>query len=99
MEAAVFEALAQKVEQAVSRIESLKQERDGLLTDLSGVREELEAATQRAAGLQGEFTEKLSEKDAEIESLRAELNQRSENLTQAGDRVRELVSRLDAVLV
>lgn len=99
MEAAAFEALAQKVELAVSRIESLKQERDGLLTDLSGVREELEAANARAAGLQGELTDKLAEKNAEIEALRAELDQRSENLTQAGDRVRELVSRLDAVLV
>jgi chromosome segregation ATPase len=95
MEAAAFEALAQKVELAVSRIESLKQERDGLLTDLNGAREQLESVTARAAGLEGE----LSGKDAEIESLRNELNQRSENLTQAGDRVRELVSRLDAVLV
>lgn len=67
MEAAAFEALAEKVELAVIRIETLKQE--------------------------------LSGKDAEIERLRGELDARSENLSQAGDRVRELVSRLEAALV
>jgi predicted nucleic acid-binding Zn-ribbon protein len=66
MEAAAFENLAHKVELAVSRIESLKQE--------------------------------LSGKDAEIERLRGELDSRTENLSQAGERVRELVSRLDAAL-
>jgi predicted nucleic acid-binding Zn-ribbon protein len=67
MENAAFETLAQKIELAVSRIESLKQE--------------------------------LSGKDAEIEKLRGELDARSENLSQAGDRVRELVTRLEAALV
>jgi predicted nucleic acid-binding Zn-ribbon protein len=67
MENAAFENLAQKVELAVSRIESLKQE--------------------------------LSGKDAEIARLRGELDARSENLSQAGDRVRELVTRLEAALV
>jgi predicted nucleic acid-binding Zn-ribbon protein len=67
MEAAAFESLAHKVEQAVSRIESLKQE--------------------------------LAAKDAEIEGLRGELNSRTENMSQAGDRVRELVTRLEAALV
>jgi predicted nucleic acid-binding Zn-ribbon protein len=67
MEAAAFESLAHKVEQAVSRIESLKQE--------------------------------LAAKDAEIEGLRGELSSRTENMSQAGDRVRELVSRLEAALV
>jgi predicted nucleic acid-binding Zn-ribbon protein len=67
MENAAFEALAEKVELAVSRIESLKQE--------------------------------LSGKDAEIEKLRGELDARSENLSQAGDRVRALVTRLEAALV
>jgi predicted nucleic acid-binding Zn-ribbon protein len=67
MEAAAFESLAHKVEQAVSRIESLKQE--------------------------------LASRDAEIEGLRGELNSRTENMSQAGDRVRELVTRLEAALV
>lgn len=67
MESAEFEALTQKVEQAVSRIENLKQE--------------------------------IAGKDAEIERLRGELDARSENLSQAGHRVRELVTRLEAALV
>jgi predicted nucleic acid-binding Zn-ribbon protein len=66
MENAAFETLAQKVELAVQRIESLQRE--------------------------------LSGKDAEIGRLRDELESRAENLSQAGERVRELVSRLDAVL-
>jgi chromosome segregation ATPase len=95
MESAQFDSLAAKVELAVSRLESLKGERDGLLAELAEMREKLEQAEARAAGLETDLTAK----NAEIEGLRQDLEQRSENMTQAGDRVRDLVSRLEAALV
>ena len=56
---------------------------------------QLGAAQERTAHLEQE----LSGKGGEIETLRNDLNQRSENMSQAGDRVRDLVSRLEAALV
>ena len=87
MDAAVFETLAQKVELAVARLAGLKEECDGLKV-------ELDAARERQQALEGE----LAKKDGEIEGLRGELGARQENLALAGDRVRDLVTRLDAAL-
>ena len=73
MEAGEFEFLTKKVEQAVSLIEDLKQERDGLKVELAG-------------------------KNEEIGALRQELSRKAENISMAGERVRDLVSRLEAAL-
>ena len=95
MEAAAFESLAQKVELAVTRIEGLKQELAARDAELEAVRGQLSEATGRAEGLEQE----LAGKNQEIEALKGDLSQRSENLTEAGNRVRELVTRLEAALV
>jgi uncharacterized coiled-coil DUF342 family protein len=87
MEAAEFESLSKKVEHAVSLIEALKQERDGLKAELLSVRE-------RAESLHNE----LSVKTGELEHLQLELNRKSENISLAGEHVRDLVSRLEAAL-
>jgi chromosome segregation ATPase len=95
MDVTAFEALAAKVETAVARIESLKQDIAAKDAELQGLRGQLSESGTRAAALE----QTLADKDSEIESLKADLSQRSENLTEAGDRVRDLVSRLDAALV
>lgn len=95
MDVTAFEALAAKVESAVSRIESLKQDVAAREAELETLRAQLAEAGSRAETL--ELT--VMEKDGEIESLKATLDQRSENLNQAGDRVRDLVSRLESALV
>jgi chromosome segregation ATPase len=95
MDVAAFEALAAKVEIAVSRIESLKQDLTAKDAELETLREQLMDAGARAESLE----QTVQAKEGEIESLKHDLSQRSENLTQAGDRVRDLVSRLDAALV
>lgn len=95
MDVAAFEALAAKVESAVSRIESLKQDIAAKDAELETLRGQLAETGTRA----GTLEQNLAEKDGEIESLKTELSQRSENLSEAGDRVRDLVSRLDAALV
>ena len=82
-----FEALAKKVDQAVERIEELKQTRNGLQTDLK-------ASLERAGSLEKD----LAGKQEEIAGLRRELEQKTENISMAGERIRGLVSRLDAVL-
>ncbi len=66
MHSAEFETLAEKVEQAVARIEELKRE--------------------------------IAGKDAEIDKLRGEIEAHSGSITRAGERVRDLAARLDAVL-
>jgi chromosome segregation ATPase len=95
MDVTAFEALAAKIESAVSRIEGLKQDVAAKDVELETLRSQLNDAGERASSLEQDVTAR----DVEIESLKAELGQRSENLTQAGDRVRDLVSRLDAALV
>jgi uncharacterized coiled-coil DUF342 family protein len=87
MEAAEFESLSKKVEHAVSLIETLKQERDGLKAELRGAQERAES-----------LHEELSVKNGELENLRQELSRKSENISQAGEHVRNLVSRLEAAL-
>jgi chromosome segregation ATPase len=95
MDLAAFEALAAKVETAVSRIESLKQDIAAKDSELEGLRGQISEAVARAESLE----QNLAAKDGELESLKSELSQRSENLNEAGDRVRDLVSRLEAALV
>lgn len=95
MDVAAFEALAAKVETAVTRIESLKQELASRESELETLRGQLAETGSRVESLE----QAVEAKDGEIEALKADLSQRSENLTQAGDRVRDLVSRLDAALV
>ncbi len=87
METGEFEALAGKVDQAVGLIEDLKRERDALKT-------ELHSALERAGHLEKELTERHEE----TEGLRRELGQKSENISLAGERIRGLVSRLEAAL-
>lgn len=82
-----FEALAKKVDQAVEKIEELKQTRDGLQS-------EMRASLERTGSLQKD----LAERQEEIAALRRELEQKTENMSMAGERIRGLVSRLDAVL-
>jgi uncharacterized coiled-coil DUF342 family protein len=87
MEAGEFESLSSKVEHAVSLIEDLKRERDGLKAELRG-------AQERAESLHHD----LSAKSGELESVKQELNRKAENISMAGERVRDLVSRLEAAL-
>lgn len=87
MDTAEFDTLSQKVEMAVKRIESLKAERDGLQADLA-------EALEKIKGLEDE----LAGKSGEVESLRNDLNHRAENMSRAGEQVKELVSRLEAAL-
>ena len=87
MEIGEFESLARKVEQAVSLIGELKRERDGLKTELHG-------ALEKAGHLERELTER----NEETQGLRRELGQKSENMSVAGERIRDLVSRLETAL-
>lgn len=51
MEIGEFESLSKKVEQALTLIEDLKRERDGLKEELRGVQERNEQASQRVHDL------------------------------------------------
>lgn len=82
-----FETLSQKVEHAVALIEELKRERDGLKT-------ELHAALEKA----GHFEKVLAERDEEIARMRGDLDQKSENIHVAGERIRDMMTRLEAAL-
>ena len=87
MDFSQFDALAKKVENAVGVIESLKREKDAL-------RDELHVSLEKA----GNFEKALAEKDQELEALRHDLNSKSDNINQVGERIRDLVVRLDTVL-
>jgi chromosome segregation ATPase len=95
MDVAAFEALAAKVETAVARIETLKQDLAAKNTELETLRGQL----AESASLVESLEQTVETKNGEIESLKSDLSARSENLTEAGDRVRDLVSRLEAALV
>ncbi len=82
-----FESLSHKVEQAVSLIGVLKQERDELKT-------ELHTALEKAGTLEKE----LAEKELELNSIQLELGKKAENMSMAGERIRSLVSRLEVAL-
>jgi len=82
-----FDALAQKVERTLSIIEEMKREREEMNS-------QLHLALERAGNLE----KAMSEKDEELASLRNELNQKSDNINMAGERIRDMVSRLETVL-
>jgi chromosome segregation ATPase len=82
-----FDALAQKVERALTIIEEMKQEREAL-------KDQLHNALERAGNLE----KSLAEKDEELASLRNELNLKSDNINMAGERIRDMVSRLETAL-
>ena len=82
-----FDALAQKVERALTIIEEMKQEREAL-------KDQLHNALERA----GTLEKVLAEKDEELASLRNELNLKSDNIHMAGERIRDMVSRLETAL-
>lgn len=82
-----FDALADKVERAVSIIDGLKQERQHLQS-------ELHAALERA----GHLEKLVSEREEELSGLRLESNSKSDNINLVGERIRDLVGRLDTAL-
>lgn len=98
MEAVEFETLVEKVEQALSLIEGLKSEKEGLQSERDALQSELHQA-QENLGKMGTLETAVAAKDEELESLRRDLGVRSENMAQAGNRVRDLVTRLEAALV
>jgi len=87
MDLSQFETLYQKVETAVQLIEELKKERDHL-------KSELHSALEKS----GHLEHVISERDQELDRLRGDLDQKSDNMNQAGDRIRDMMSRLEAVL-
>jgi FtsZ-binding cell division protein ZapB len=87
MDFSQFDALASKVERAVSVIDGLKQEREHLQS-------ELHAALERAGNLE----KVLAAKDEELAALRHEINAKSDNINLASERIRDLVGRLDTAL-
>lgn len=87
MDFSQFDALATKVEHAVSIIDGLKQEREHLQSELHN-------SLERAGNL-----EKLvAQKEEELENLRNEINSKSDNINLVGERIRDLVGRLDTAL-
>jgi hypothetical protein len=87
MDFSQFEALAQKVEHAVAVIEELKRERDGLKT-------ELHAALEKAGG----FEKLVAQKDEELLGLRSELDAKADNINLVGEKIRDMVVRLESAL-
>jgi len=87
MESGEFESLSKKVELAVSVIGQLKSERDSLSVELKSFREQAQS-----------LKTELVEKTGELETLRKELARKSENISQASEHVRNLVSPLEAAL-
>lgn len=87
MDFSQFDALATKVEHAVSTIDGLKQERERLQS-------ELHKTLERAGSLE----KLLAEKDEELSMLRSEINDKSDNINLVGERIRDLVGRLDTAL-
>lgn len=87
MDFAQFDALAQKVERALSVIEDLKREREEIKTEL-----------HRALENAGNLEKTLAERDEELHNLRNELNLKSDNIHMAGERIRDMVSRLETAL-
>ena len=87
MDFSQFDALSGKVEQAVSIIDGMKKEREHLQS-------ELHAALERAGSLE----RLLADKDEELAGLRNEVNSKSDNINLVGERIRDLVGRLDVAL-
>lgn len=87
MDFSQFDALANKVERAVSIIDGLKQEREHLQS-------ELHAALERAGNLE----KTVAAKDEELAAMRHEIDAKSDNINLVGERIRDLVGRLDTAL-
>ncbi len=87
MDFSQFEALSAKVEQAIRVIEELKQEREALKTELHSA---LEA--------RGNLEKEVAQHQEEFHQLREELSSKSDNIHQAGEKVRDIVNRLESVL-
>ena len=87
MDFSQFDALANKVERAVSIIDGLKREREHLQS-------ELHAALERAGNLE----KAIAAKDDELSAMRNEINAKSDNINLVGERIRDLVGRLDTAL-
>ena len=87
MDFSQFDALAKKVENAVSIIDGLKKEREQLQTELHN---SLEKA--------GNLEKLLAEKDEELAALRNDVNSKSDNINLVGERIRGMVERLDTAL-
>jgi len=87
MDFSQFEALAQKVEHAVSIIDELRRERDAL-------KSELHSSLEKAGNL-----EKLvAQKEEELNGLRSDLNLKSDNINRVGEKIRDMVVRLESAL-
>jgi len=87
MDFSQFDALSQKVEHAVSIIEDLKRERDAL-------KSELHSSLEKAGNL-----EKLvAQKEDELQGLRNELNLKADNINMVGEKIRDMVVRLESAL-
>lgn len=82
-----FDALAQKVERALTIIEEMKREREDLKT-------QLHLALEKA----GNAEKAVAEREEELSALRNELNLKSDNINMAGERIRDMVSRLETAL-
>ncbi len=87
MDFSQFDALAKKVESALAIIEDLKREREGIRT-------ELHISLEKAGNLE----KQLLQKDEELEAIRHELSSKSDNINLVGERIRDMVSRLDTAL-
>jgi chromosome segregation ATPase len=87
MDFSQFDALAQKVENAVSVIEDLKRDRDA-------VKSELHAALEKAGNLE----KLLAQRDEELNGLRSELNAKADNINIVGEKIRDMVVRLESAL-
>lgn len=82
-----FETLAQKVEHAVGLIDELKREREHLQSELHN-------ALEKA----GHFERIVAERDEELSRIRGDLDEKSENINMAGERIRTMMNRLEAAL-
>jgi hypothetical protein len=87
MDFSQFDALAQKVEHAVSVIDDLKRERDGIKT-------ELHAALEKAGNLE----KQLALRDEELQVMRGELEMKADNINLVGEKIRDMVVRLESAL-
>jgi FtsZ-binding cell division protein ZapB len=87
MDFSQFDALAAKVENAVSTIDGLKREREHLQSELHN-------ALEKAGNLE----KAVAQKDEELAVLRNEINHKSDNINLVGERIRDLVGRLDTAL-
>jgi len=87
MDFSQFDALATKVEHAVSIIDSLKKEKEAMQTELHATLEK-----------SGHLEKILAERDEEISLLKNDLNNKSDNINLVGEKIRDIVGRLDTAL-